>query len=78
MKVIEHGITHQITNHIFGMLSFNKQYDQSIHEGYLKISIGRLEITFSLLGCGGCLAAIILILEVAYYQRKRRIALNNL
>ncbi|KAL1400541.1 hypothetical protein pipiens_007341 [Culex pipiens pipiens] len=73
MKVTESGIANLVTRHVYDVIR-SRNTEETIQEGYLRISLRQLTVTFSLLAIGAGLAGVSVILEwIAYFRQQRNI-----
>ncbi|XP_038106996.1 uncharacterized protein LOC119766490 [Culex quinquefasciatus] len=70
LKIKERGIAQLVARQVFETLRAQKS-GGTIQEGYLKISLRRLTVTFALLAIGAGLAFVILILEWVTFVQKQ-------
>ncbi|XP_038106994.1 uncharacterized protein LOC119766489 [Culex quinquefasciatus] len=71
MKVTESGIANLVIRHVYDVIR-SRTTEETIQEGYLRISLHQLTVTFSLLAIGAGLAGVIVILEwIAYFRQQR-------
>lgn len=55
---------------LFEVLATENAKDAAIQEGYLKISVRRLAVTFAVLGVGVVLASVIFTIELVMHYRR--------
>ncbi|KAL9708087.1 hypothetical protein quinque_011605 [Culex quinquefasciatus] len=72
-KVAERGVAQLVAKQVFQALGSEKAKDAAIQEGYLRISVRRLAVTFAVLGVGVVLASVIFTIElVTHYRRQSK------